>query len=97
MRESHRLGFGYHFSKEITVLNRVVTLGHDGGHDGGRRYEQLEPDTRHVHLIIRSMGLECAKAKPAATPRVKKSDEHEERRRDEPVLGRQDTTLYRSN
>eukprot|EP00972_Heterocapsa_arctica_P059609 8791310-Heterocapsa_arctica.AAC.1 len=43
------------------------------------------------------MGMEGTTAKPLATPRVKKSDEHEERRRDEPVLGRQDTILYRSN
>eukprot|EP00972_Heterocapsa_arctica_P041651 6140532-Heterocapsa_arctica.AAC.1 len=68
MRESHRLGFGDHCSKEGTILNRVVTLGHDGGHEG-RRYVQLEPDTRHLDLIIRSMGLECATAKPVATPR----------------------------
>eukprot|EP00972_Heterocapsa_arctica_P084764 12484219-Heterocapsa_arctica.AAC.1 len=43
------------------------------------------------------MGLEGATAKPVATLKVKRSDERKERRRDEPVLGRQDTTLYRSN
>eukprot|EP00972_Heterocapsa_arctica_P065610 9681610-Heterocapsa_arctica.AAC.1 len=59
---------GERIPSEDAILNRVVTpstLGHDGGHDGGRRYVQLE----HVDLIIRSMGHEGATAKPAATPR----------------------------
>eukprot|EP00972_Heterocapsa_arctica_P030639 4507887-Heterocapsa_arctica.AAC.1 len=70
MRESHRLGFGDHCSKEGTVLNRLVTLGHDGGHEGGRRHVQLEPDTpRGLDHPIN--GLEGATAKLVATPRAK--------------------------
>lgn len=94
LRESHRLGFGSHCSQAATVLNRVVTLGR--GEDG-RKYVQLEVDTRHVDLIVRSLGLDEGKSRPAATPRVKRSEEQEERRRGEPLLSKAEASLYRSN
>ena len=89
MRESHRLGFGERCTQSAAILNRVVTLGY--GVDG-RRFLQIEPDSRHVDLI-----LEGDRTKSVATPRVKRTDEHEVQRREEPTLGREETTLYCSN
>ena len=53
VRESHRLGFSDHCAKTAHVLNRVVSLGLDRN---GRRYVDIEPDARHVDLIIRDLG-----------------------------------------
>ena len=49
--ESHRLGFGKHCSRAAVALNRMIALRASGG----RRF--VEPDTRHVELISKSLGL----------------------------------------
>ncbi|CAK9027043.1 Reverse transcriptase Ty1/copia-type domain-containing protein, partial [Durusdinium trenchii] len=51
MRESHRLGFTTGCVQEATVLNRVVRLGTTDG----RRWVRIEPDKRHVELIVQGV------------------------------------------
>ena len=71
VHESHRLGFGSH-CEQAHVLNRVVTLGVDDS--TMKRYVQIEPDARHIELIIRSLGLEGAATKSLSVPGVKVTD-----------------------
>ncbi|CAE8638172.1 unnamed protein product, partial [Polarella glacialis] len=63
MRENYRLGFRSHCVREATVLNRVVTLG--VGADGVC-FVRIEPDRRHVELMLQSPGL----AKQLQLPRI---------------------------
>ena len=94
VRESHRLGFSASCAKEATVFNRVVRLGVD---DGGRRYVDIEPDARHVELIVKTLGLGGSKTKGFSTPNVKVTDEQQVLRERSAKLGPSDATLYRSN
>ena len=93
LRESYRLGFGPEDDRTASILNRVVTLSWD---DDGRKQVTIEPDARHVEIILRALGLGGKDAKPVATPGIKKTDAQEGRRVLEPPLGRADTTLFRS-
>ena len=52
--KSEVLGPGPHQSKQIRVLNRVISWT-----DEGLVYE---PDQRHAEIVIRELGLEGAKA-----------------------------------
>ena len=68
MRESHGLGFRSHCVREAVVLNRVVTLG--AGADG-RHFVRIEPDARHVEIILSTLGLDTDdRAKGVSTPSV---------------------------
>ena len=53
VRESHRLGFRKHCTRVAVALNRIIVLGTSEG----RRFVQIEPDTRRVELILKSLGL----------------------------------------
>ena len=92
VRESHRLGFGSHCSRQASVLNRIVTLGHDGD---GRKFVQIEPDARHTELILRALGLTKA-SKPISKPGVKVTDAEHEKRKLEPKLVGGEVKVYRS-
>ena len=92
VRESHRLGFGAHCVQEATVLNRVVILGVEGG----RKFVQIEPDARHVELILADLGLDAETTKPVATPGLKQDDGTAERRKGEPQLSPANSSKYRS-
>jgi hypothetical protein len=93
VRESHRLGFGEHCVQQATVLNRVVTLGRD---EQGRKFLQIEPDARHVELILKSLGLGDG-AKSVTTPGVKHTEAEVSRRQQEPPLDKAKASEYRSN
>ena len=93
LRESGRLGFGQGCDRTATILNRVVTLSVDSG---GRKLVTIEPDARHVQIILQSLGLAGAGTKSVATPGVKKTDAQEERKVGEPPLCKSETTLFRS-
>ena len=62
----------------------------------GRKQITIEPDARHVEIIIilRSLGLGGKDAKSVVTPGIKKTDVQEEKRLLEPPLGRAETTLF---
>ena len=92
VRETHRLGFAQGCVQEAVVLNRVVKLGRD---ESGRKFVQVEPDARHVPLILKTLGL-TGKSTPTGIPGVKVTDAELERRLSEPALNRTDTSAYRS-
>ena len=89
LRESYRLGFGPKDDRTASILNRVVTVSEDAG---GRRQVVVEPDARHVKIILKSLGLNGNGVKSVAMPGTKKTDVQEERRLSEPPLGRAETT-----
>lgn len=92
VRESHRLGFEHGCTQHATVLNRVVFLGEQEG----RRFVQIEPDKRHVEIILSSLGLDKSNAKGVTTPSVKPTDAEAERFQSGPKLSQAETALYRS-
>ena len=92
VRESHRLGFGEGCARHATILNRVVSLGELNG----RRYVQIEPDKRHVELIVSSLGLDKSNTKSVTTPSVKPSDAEAAQFQHGPKLSASETSLYRS-
>ena len=91
VRESYRLGFGQHCVRHATILNRVVTLGYEEG----RKYVQIEPDLRHVDLILSSLGL-GGSTKHSASPGMKITDEEIRRREVEAPLSKSEATRFRS-
>ena len=56
-------------------MNRVVKLGIENG----RKYVQIEPDSRHVQLIIKTLGLSSTSGL-TVVPGVRVSDAELERR-----------------
>ena len=93
LRESYRLGFGPEDDRKASILNCVVTLSWDSD---GRKQITIEPDARHVEIILRSLALGGKDAKSVVTPGIKKTDAQEEKQLLEPPLGRAETTLFRS-
>ena len=53
-----------------TILNRVVKLGLD---ESGRKFVQVEPDARHVPLILKTLGF-IGKSTSTTVPGVKGTD-----------------------
>ena len=92
LRESFRLGFGSHCVREAMVLNRVVTCGLTEG----RKFVRIEPDSRHVDLMMQTLGLDPKKTKAVATPSVKPTDADAQRRQSSPALDKTRTSSYRS-
>lgn len=76
--------------REIHVLNRLIRVGKHNG----RQAVFLEPDRRHVDLLIRELGLETAKG--VDTPHVKKSVDQQMLESKSPVLRKDLTKTYRS-
>ena len=60
------------------------------------RYVQIEPDKRHVELIVSSLGLDTGNTKSVITPSVKPSDAEAEQFQHGPKLSASETSLYRS-
>ena len=56
----------------------------------------IEPDARHVEIILHSLGLGGRNVNTVTTPGVKKTDAQEERKLQEPQLSKEETRLYRS-
>lgn len=92
VRESHRLGFQPNCTQNATILNRVVSLGEQGG----RRFVQIEPDQRHVEIIVSSLGLHKSNTKGVKTPSLKSADGDVEKLQHDSPLSPVDTSLYRS-
>ena len=57
---------------------------------------QIEPDQRHVEIIVSSLGLQKLNAKSVKTPSVKISDDDVERLQHDASLSPADTSLFRS-
>ena len=57
-------GIGSHCERHAELLNRIVSVGTDSD---GRRSVRIEPDIRHVELVLRNLGLEGSKSKPLTT------------------------------
>eukprot|EP00435_Cladocopium_sp_Y103_P033123 s170_g8.t1 len=91
MRESHRLGFTSGCSQSATVLNRVVSLGETDG----RRWVKIEPDKRHVELIVQGVGLSM-KSAGVTTPSVKQTDAQAIALETSADLSPRDASRYRS-
>ena len=91
MRESHRLGFTTGCTRCATVLNRIVSLGETGG----RRWVRIEPDKRHVELIVQAVGL-TLQSSGVTTPSVKPTEVQAAALETSPQLGAQEATAYRS-
>ena len=92
MRESHRLGFTDGCVREATVLNRIVTLGFEDG----RRFVQIEPDRRHVELIVEAVGAKLDGSNGVTTPSVRQTDASADSLKSSPLLGAADASRYRS-
>ena len=93
VREAHRLGFRSGCERSAVILNRVVSLGHDAE---GRRQIVIEPDFRHVQLVLQDLGLDKENTKSLTTPTIKIDEMEVERRKLEQPLDRSMTTTYRS-
>ena len=91
MRESHRLGFTTGCAQEATVLNRVVRLGTTDG----RRWVRIEPDKRHVELIVQGVGLSM-KSAGVSTPSIKPTDAQAGALETSAELSPKDASRYRS-
>ena len=72
-------------------MNRVVKLGIENG----RKYVQIEPESRHVQFIIKTLGL-SSKCGSTPVPCVKAGDAELERRLSEPQLSKVETSAFRS-
>ena len=79
VRESHRLGFGKHCPRVAVALNRIIV----SGASGGRRFVHIEPDTRHVELILKSLGL-LKPSNVVVTPGTRHTSDQVERRKKKP-------------
>ena len=93
VREAHRLGFGDGCERSAIILNRVVALQLD---EQGRKEVIIEPDFRHIQLVLRDLGLDKENAKGLTTPTIKIDDAEIERRKHEQALAREMTTMFRS-
>ena len=88
--ERHRLGFGTHCTRAAVAANRITVLGACER----RNFVQIESDTRHVELILDSLGLldgieSCRHQGPH-------TDDQVERRQVEAYLFPKLTTVFRS-
>jgi hypothetical protein len=94
VRESHRLGFGAHCVRQATALNRIIQLGYT---EEGKKFLEIEADSRHAEMIIKTLGLDGQRTKPMSVPGTKLNDVEVEQRKRMPALTSTETTLYRSN
>ena len=92
MREAHRLGFTEGCSRAATVLNRIVELGETDG----RRWVRIEPDRKHVELILQAVGMKLGSSNGVSTPSVKPTDTQAALLQTSAELSAEDAT-YRSS
>ena len=85
------LGFDEGDDKEIHFLNRLIRIG---THQG-RQAVFLEPDRRHVDLLIRNLGLENAKG--VDTPDLKKPVEQQMLESKSTLLTKDLASMFRSS
>ena len=84
------LGFEEGDDREIHFLNRLIRVGKHNG----RQAVFLEPDRKHLDLLIRELGLDTAKG--VDTPDVKKSVDQQMLESKSPILGKDLAKTYRS-
>ena len=77
-------------SKEVHFLNRLIRCEQ---HQGASAI-LIEPDRRHVDLLVQQLGMQNAKG--AKTPDVKKSVELQMQEARSPALPKDQASLYRS-
>ena len=65
------------------------------GASDGRKFVEIEPDARHVELILKSFGL-LKPSKAVSTPGTRHTDDQVERRKGEAQLSPTMTTVFRS-
>ena len=80
--------------QEAVILNRIVR--YVPPNKANRRAMEIEPDQRHVDILLREHGLDDSRSKGLDTPRVKKSESQVFAGLESPLLDREGVRLYRS-
>ena len=80
--------------QEALILNRIVRNVQPNATN--RMAVEIEPDQRHVDILLREHGLDDSRSKGVDTPRVKKSESQVIAGLESPPLDRQGVRLYRS-
>ena len=75
-------------------MNRIVSVGIT---PEGKKYVDIEPDSRHVDYILKTLGLNNGKVKTVIVPGTKLNDAQIAMRKESPMLSPQDCTTYRGN
>ena len=79
--------------QEAVILNRIVRHVPP---NSNRMAMEIEPDQRHVDILLREHGLDDSRSKGVDTPRVKKSESQVFEGLESPPLDREGVRLYRS-
>ena len=79
---------------EAVILNRIVR--YVPSNEANRMAMEIEPDQRHVDILLREHGLDDSRSKGVHTPRVKKSESQVFAGLESPPLDREDVRLYLS-
>ena len=93
-KKTANLGFGEGDEKETVFLNRVIVVRGGSLRSGRDRSVTLEPDARHVQMLVKELGLE--KAKGVETPSEKRSVDQQLLDSKSPLLKGEQVALYRS-
>ena len=80
--------------QEAVILNRIVRFVPPN--KANRMDMEIEPDQRHVDILLREHGLDDSRSKGVDTPRVKKSESQVFAGLESPPLDREGVRLYRS-
>ena len=80
--------------QEAVILNRIVR--YMPPNKASRMAMEMEPDQRHVDILLREHGLDDSRSKGVDTPRVKKSESQVFAGLESPPLDREGVRLYRS-
>ena len=60
------------------------------GHEDGRRFVEIEPDRRHVELIVEAVGMKLNGSNGVTTPSVRQTDASADSLKSSPLLGAAD-------
>ena len=80
--------------QEAVILNRIVR--YVPPNKANRMAMEIEPDQRHVDILLREHGLDDSRSRGVDTPRVKKSESQVFAGLESPPLDREGVRLYRS-
>ena len=80
--------------QEAVILNRIVR--YVPSNEANRMATEIEPDQRHVDILLREHGLNDSRSKGVDTPRVKKSESQVFAGLESSPLDREGVRLYRS-
>ena len=80
--------------QEAVILNRIARYVPQN--KSNNMAMEIEPDQRHVDILLREHGLDGLRSKGLDTPRVKKSESQVFAGLESPLLDREGVSLYRS-